>query len=480
MTFIDFKANKHFYYKILASIKVHCHYSVSVRSPRMLFLVACTCVLISVCTGSRYVPGTPGSPWTKEELFATRGQLTAIFRDPRNALFKVPAGPVSFLEGKVSNWQTITGREIFNRYKREIDANPAGIKEDSRLEDVLLPNIPKFVRLAFHDCVRDTETGGCNGCLNFRNMGAEGKGSKSQGCHKNQSCPKDSLAREIDNNNLLWLARVLEILYTNARPPFSRGRKFQFKISLRDSGKSRADLWAFAGIVAMETASQINNYLCRGGGTGLCPGQFDERSPPCKYTLPTLSFKSGRRDCISSCTGADAFYGFCSTAEESLPDPLGNGESVTTFFKDTFNFTRKESVAILGVHTLGHAHEQISGFRHYPWTNSFKEVLNNNYYKQMANPGMYRIRKRPRISQKCDLKLSTFIGDEYGNPIPSTWVPRSQFQNNDGGPWNWNPFGRDCDPRICQQISESEMVGFIFFQFSNTFILTYIKFIFNV
>ena len=428
----------------------------------MLHLLAYFCAIISLgnCGPHVPLPGISGASWTTRELLAIRGQLTAIFRNPKMALLKVPGGPVSFLEGKVDNWKTISGADIYQRYSRDVDESPPGVREKPNLQDQILPNIAKFVRLSFHDCIKDSEDGGCNGCLNFRQMGVEGEGPKSPPCHKTQTCAKDHLPRSTDNNNLLWVARVLEILYTNSRFPFSRSRNFQLTTSLRDSGKSRADLWAYAGLVAMETASQINNHLCRSNGDGLCPGQFDERSPPCNYTLPTLTFKTGRRDCKSTCTGPDSFYGFCSTAEEMHPDPLGNGESVTKFFKDTFGFSARESVAILGAHTLGHAHEQISGFRHYPWTKGFQQVLNNNYYKRMANPGMYRVRRTPNLWQKCNLKLSTFIGDEYGNPIGSFWLPRSQWQNNDGGPWNWNPFGLRCNATKCKEISPTEMVRY--------------------
>ena len=411
-------------------------------------------------SGASYIPGTPGAPWTSKELFAIKGQLTWIMRNNKQALFKVKGGPVSFLEGKVDNWETITGKDIYKRYSRDAGATLSGIKENARLEDVVLPNLSKLVRLSFHDCLKDTETGGCNGCLNFRNMGTEGEGSESQGCHRSKTCPKDSLERRIDNNNLLWVARVLEILYVDPTPPFSRSKKFRLKKSLRESGKSRADLWAYAGLVAIEISSYLHNNFCDPKGTGLCPGQFDENSPPCHYRLPTLSFKTGRRDCMPNCVGVDSFYDFCSSANEIQPDALGNGDSVTKFFKDTFNFTPRESIAILGAHSLGHAHEQVSGFRHYPWTNGFQNVLNNNYYKQMANPGMYRVRKQNGAmrKQKCDLKISTFIGDEYGNAITSHWLPRSQFQNNDGGPWNWNPFGLKCHPRKCAKIPDSKKV----------------------
>ena len=429
----------------------------------MFLLVIMFCSLLSCYSCSKpYVPGDPGSPWTEHELFAVRGQLGWIMRQPAHALSRVPGGPVSALKDKVDNWQNISGREIFARYFRTVDEVPPGIKEGGpNLHDALLPNIGKLVRLAFHDCLKDTETGGCNGCLNFNQIGVEGKGVISQGCHFAQTCPKDSLAKVTDNNNLLWVARVLELLYTNAKPPFSTSRRFRLRASLRDTGKSRADLWAFAGLVAMEVASQHHNNYCNPNGQGLCPGQFDERSPPCHYRLPTLTFKTGRRDCVPNCTGADAFYGFCSTANEMHPNPLGNGDSTKTFFKDTFNFTPRESIVILGAHTLGHANEQISGFRHYPWTSGgFEHILNNNYYKQMANPGMYRILKQRSFGwmQECNMRASTFIGDEYGNPITSYWQVRSQWQNNDGGAWNWNPFGLRCDPRKCIKIPESQKV----------------------
>ena len=427
----------------------------------MMFAILYLFVFLPFAYCSPYVPGTTGAPWTSEELFAIKGQLTWIIRNSRDALFKVQGGPVAFLEGKIDNWETVTGKFIYKRYSREAEVTLSGIKENSRLEDTLLPNIGKMVRLAFHDCLKDTETGGCNGCLNFRNIGSEGEGADSQGCHRDKSCPKDSLERRIDNNNLLWVARVLEILYTDPEPPFSKSRRFKLKKSLKDAGKSRADLWAYAGLVAMEISTYLHNNYCDPEGEGLCPGQFDERSPSCHYDLPTLTFKTGRRDCTPSCTGTNSFYDFCSVADEVQPDALGNGDSVIKFFKDTFNFTARESVAILGAHSLGHAHEQISGFRHYPWTGGFTNVLNNNYYKQMADPGMYRVRKQRGLGrkQKCNLKISTFIGDEYGNAITSFWLPRSQWQNNDGGPWNWNPFGLKCDPRKCEKIPDSQKVN---------------------
>ena len=52
-------------------------------------------------------------------------------------------------------------------------------------------------------------------CLSFANMGKEGDGRPTQGCQADQSCKEDKLPKETDNNNLLWVARVLELIYND-------------------------------------------------------------------------------------------------------------------------------------------------------------------------------------------------------------------------------------------------------------------------
>ena len=171
--------------------------------------------------------------------------------------------------------------------------------------------------------------------------------------------------------------------------------------------------------------------------TAYCGGNPD--GDPCEVQLPVPVFRSGRKDCVEQCTGDDAFYQFCTPAQESHPDPHGNGASVTSFFEKEFQLSKKESIALMGAHTLGHANERISGFRHYPWTSS-KSMLNNDYYKLLSRPNGWR-RKRHQSKSKwdnvCQSDRSTFIGDEYGNSMKMDWVTRSQWLRNDGGPWNW-------------------------------------------
>ena len=65
-----------------------------------------------------------------------------------------------------------------------------------------------------------------------------------------------------DNNGLEYLVEVLEHVYIDAE--FPKDMAPPLTVSLKGSGKSRADLWAFAAMVAVEYGIQTNNMLCDG------------------------------------------------------------------------------------------------------------------------------------------------------------------------------------------------------------------------
>lgn len=124
------------------------------------FIISClkemipTIFLLIVCLHQGlgdYVPGTPGAAWTEEEMLAVKHRLHVIMADPKAALEQVPKGPVSFKDGK-----KFSGSEIYHRMDKVVD-------QGVHLHDAVLPNLPKIIRLAFHDCVVDSENGGCNG-----------------------------------------------------------------------------------------------------------------------------------------------------------------------------------------------------------------------------------------------------------------------------------------------------------------------------
>ena len=67
--------------------------------------------------------------------------------------------------------------------------------------------------------------------------------------------------KETNNNGLEHTVAILEELYVNPDFPW---RTPKLSVSLKASGKSRADLWAFAAKVAVEYATEQNNFLCSG------------------------------------------------------------------------------------------------------------------------------------------------------------------------------------------------------------------------
>ena len=135
-------------------------------------------------------------------------------------------------------------------------------------------------------------TGGCDGCLNWKGVGFRHKGGPGGFKWPNVG--------ETNNNGLKWTVEVLEAIYTDEDFPvnFAPG----LSISLKDSGKSRADLWAFASIVAVEYGIETNNKVCDGNlkdnpTTFQCNEDLGE--PNCKVNLPrSFKFVTGRKDCI--------------------------------------------------------------------------------------------------------------------------------------------------------------------------------------
>ena len=67
-----------------------------------------------------------------------------------------------------------------------------------------------------------------------------------------------------------YTVEVLEGIYTD--PNFPLNLAPTLNISLRDSGKSRADLWAYATILAVEYGVETNNIQCD-DSTNIDPSQ---------------------------------------------------------------------------------------------------------------------------------------------------------------------------------------------------------------
>ena len=155
-----------------------------------------------------YVPGTPGGAWTVEEIETTRERI---------------------LQGINPDWEVqynMTGNNAFST--KHVTEN-------------------KIMRLVFHDCVRYTDgTGGCDGCLRWK-----GVGDPIPDIFDKSDNYKFDPVKKTDNNGLKYVVKLLEKIYTTVDWPF---RKASLTGSLQQLGKSRADLWQFAGLVALEKA----------------------------------------------------------------------------------------------------------------------------------------------------------------------------------------------------------------------------------
>ena len=298
--------------------------------------------------------------------------------------------------------------------------------------DHLRPGLPTMIRLSFHDCLKyEIGGGGCDGCLNFDGMG---------------KFIRDPMTKEersgANNNNLLWVAQVLEAVYKN--PTFGPDKIEHFETSLFDRGMSRADLWAFAGIVALETGIKKNNNYC--GQPINIEGCNADKKIDCSITSIDenieSTFKTGRSDCNPTdsevaCDAPNDKYAFCTKKSEVKPNPHQNGTTTAEFFKDNFNLTPKEAVTLMGAHTFGSPKERSSGFRKYGWTASGHQTFNSAYYQNIIRDQGYKLDQRGGGGG---------YGDAFGNPIGFFWaIRRESFSDQ----WTWSLQGDKCDDSEC-------------------------------
>ena len=178
--------------------------------------------------------GGPGQPWSDVEKQIVKQQLWFIFKNPQEAA------------------------------QRYFDLHPLAFYASEKFTEVTTPNAPKVLRLGFHDCLPYEEgaedgphANGCDGCLNNHGMltdmtpFAEGP---------RYSVPQADLT---NNNGLTFTADMLEEIYTNPNFPEIADAQTMTE-SLKATGKSRADLWAFATLAAVEYGIEQQNLACDG------------------------------------------------------------------------------------------------------------------------------------------------------------------------------------------------------------------------
>ena len=124
---------------------------------------------------------------------------------------------------------------------------------------------------------------------------------------------------------------------------------------------SRADFYALAAVAGLEKATSCSQDKFLG-----------------RYQL-----KFGRQDC-STVPHEDS--------QNNFPNVVGNIDDTLSYFAKEFGFNTRETVALLGAHTLGRVSMETSGFEERWVRNTLANdvnpasVLDNEYYKELLRP----------------------------------------------------------------------------------------------
>ena len=195
----------------------------------------------------------------------------------------------------------------------------------------------------------------------------------------------------------------------------------------------RADLWSYAAKVAVEFAVEQNNFQCEDNPTDWAGSYLGKATDcmrnkgeaDCEAVLPReIMFKYGRSDCVT-----DDPVQYRTSRPETHPNPEGNGDHTLDFFQSEFNFSGRETVAILGAHTLGRMNPSHSLLK-YTWTVRGGHLFNNAYYKNF-------VRNTDWFIQSYDDNTCTLLGDATGTLPDVKWVPTMNGFTKSGGPMHW-------------------------------------------
>ena len=269
-----------------------------------------------------------------------------------------------------------------------ISLYPSGDNETANDDSVPSTNMAaKFLRLAFHDAV-----GGMDGCVDMSDP---------------------------DNAGLDLPIAALETVVARHRDVLSR-----------------ADIWALAALVGVETLQE-------------------PQSPDPSFVEFPL-FWVGRIDCDDvqfhmnnqgGGQGQDVTVAMCTNVrQESIPCSASTGDyyalpspdltthELFTYFRQTFGFTIRETVIAMGAHTVGVLARNNSGFDGGKGWVDTRNVLNTEYYAVLVGGG--------GVSSKYDVKVNSAPfwspvavnnSDLVGVPDRVVWRRRTDA-NADVGP----------------------------------------------
>merc|ERR1719483_543290 len=346
-----------------------------------MYLALLVSAVLSLCAGDPYVPGNPGAAWTEEEILITKTKL-------------------------------------FHMYSH-------------------YDNAPKALRLGFHDCIKYADgTGGCDGCLNWKGMDVK----LDVKMHGRNLKPEDGAG----NNGLGDTVRLFEQIYTETNFPHGAPA---LSSSPKDLGWSRADLWAFSSMIAVEHGVMVNNLKCdpidltEGRGASMAGCSHHQGDPGCKVNIERpFHFHTGRSDC----TEHDAEFPYKATKEEKHPSAQDAGKNTIAYFNSEFpNPTGRDIVALMGAHTMGQPHVDISQIP-YQWTSKGGRMFNNDYYRNIIGEDRWFFNAEPH--NQCEK-----IGNAFGEKPKTQWVAHTRMLSDNGGPVFWIHRNHVCPPCMLEE-----------------------------
>merc|ERR1711892_1541771 len=341
-----------------------------------------------------YIPGTPGSQWTNKEVLSTRLRVLQMIH---------PSWTIRKHQG---TWNGVGGQTSMGQ-----------VTENT------------LMRLAFHDCVLNVDgTGGCDGCMDWKNMNKIGPSANGP---KEEQYTYEPVT-ETDNNGMDQITAKLELIYSTIDWPFQNS---SLEISLQQSGKSRADLWELAGLVALERTIERANRACDLDFHARQQVTLLESREACeiKLTKP-LKFLTGRSDCISEDPEG---RGYVNTKPEDQNLMFGDAKHILDFGRDVFSMDAVRWTALQAIHGVVHMPANL-GIK-YTWFGS--GYLSNMYFKLIANHPSYRFVEGGDLSFGSASEAANIfhsaVGDPEGNPVAQTGWRAScmmAWNTTEGGP----------------------------------------------
>jgi len=124
---------------------------------------------------------------------------------------------------------------------------------------------------------------------------------------------------------------------------------------------SLADFFALDTTISIRNAVEASNLQRSGTLYSPCP-------------LPCFEMQWGRTDALD-----------CSDDDSELPSPTMTSEEMFDFFNQEFGFSKDQTVALMGAHSIGSADALNSGYTG-KWTGTQNKGLSEVFYSHMINP----------------------------------------------------------------------------------------------